>query len=351
MTRSCRVLLALAALSAWFGPAAAVAQTVVVRNAPPATAVEVTLNAGRVGTGTVNADGEATIDLDADPPVIRTDTDATVAVDICPDLRRVLIVERGQPGIPNQPGCDRQEIAGLYLVRRDTTLLVNLGGTAPSLMLLQRPLGSGPRVFSPAPSGLSVFGAGGLGRFAEARDLACGNVEPCTGGGYGAAYSVGVDFWLTRFAGVEAAFTRPLRSSVSGNGDGYRFTSDLDAHFLMVSGKGGIPIGPVRLYGRLGGNYHTAVTTMTQTNDEIIVEVGGVEQTIPGGEQINAYETKGWSWAFGGGIEVWVKPYLALVGDYGRTSVKGRTETEGAGSIDDRMTTILLGARVRIGGW
>jgi opacity protein-like surface antigen len=137
---------------------------------------------------------------------------------------------------------------------------------------------------------------------------------------------------------------------ISGSGSTYRFESTLDTQLFTVSAKAGLPLGPVRIYGRAGANYLQATTTTTQTNDETSVTVDEETQAIPGGTITSAVESKGWSWTVGGGMEVWVSSWLGVYGDAGRAAVKGNV-VDAEGRIDDRITAFTFGARIRIGGW
>ena len=59
--------------------------------------------------------------------------DSRIYVDSCANIRRVHIVERNLIVPPAQDGCNRTEITGLYLVRRENTLVVNVAGALPTL--------------------------------------------------------------------------------------------------------------------------------------------------------------------------------------------------------------------------
>jgi hypothetical protein len=111
-----------------------------------------------------------------------------------------------------------------------------------------------------------------------------------------------------------------------------------------------VPAGPVRFYGRGGANYHKAVTTMTQTIDDRTVTVDDAPQTIAGGTQVNAFETNGWGWTFGGGLEAWITSHVGMYAEFGRSSLKGSATGGGEGRMDDRLTSYTIGARIRIGG-
>jgi hypothetical protein len=81
-----------------------------------------------------------------------------------------------------EPGCDRRDIAGLYWVRQVNTLVVDVGGPNPTMMLVKGSYDPGKaRNWSLAPTGLIAFG--GAGR-ADLRDfvlISCGNAATCNG--------------------------------------------------------------------------------------------------------------------------------------------------------------------------
>ena len=60
-------------------------------------------------------------------------------------------------------------------------------------------------------------------------------------------------------------------------------------------------------------------------------------------------KTEGWGWTFGGGVEGWVTPSVAIYGEGGLADLKGEAADGREGTIDDRLTYIFVGARVRIG--
>jgi hypothetical protein len=136
---------------------------------------------------------------------------------------------------------------------------------------------------------------------------------------------------------------------VTGSGSGFRFTSELDVHVVNLVGKVGVPAGRFRIYGQGGATYHRGASRTDQTNDPTTVTIGGVETTIPGGTQTYELQTDGWAWTFGGGLELWLRPSFALYGEFGRAVIKGDALENADGSIDDNLTTFLVGARIRIG--
>ena len=316
---------------------AAAAQTVMIRNAPAGATLEVVFNADTVATGTADQAGEATLKFDMTAGGGKSEIDANVFVDVCADnTRRIIIVERGQPVAPQPTGCERRDAAALFLVKRISTLIVNVGGTLPTVVLRQGTVRLGPPRIRRAPRGLVVFG--GVGR-SNTRDLglmACGSVAECTDESAGPAYQAGAAVWFTRYLAAEVAFIKPSEGEASGSGTNFTFNTTYEADVVSIAAKVGVPLGPVRLYGQVGPNYHRAVFTTTQTT-------GDLTQTF-------ALETAGWGWGFGGGGEVWIVPAFALYGEFGRAALKGSAQEGAEGSVDDRMTSFFFGARIRIAG-
>ena len=79
-----RLLTLAAALNLIVCVGAATAQTVIVRNAPPDTPVEVVLNDEAVGSGKTNEKGDALVTFGLSERLMKTETDAQVFVDVCP---------------------------------------------------------------------------------------------------------------------------------------------------------------------------------------------------------------------------------------------------------------------------
>lgn len=352
MTKCCRPLALAAVLHViWIGTASG--QTLLLRNAPPGTTVEAVVNSTPVGSAKADARGDATVPLNLAATVNKTEFDANIFLDICDTTRRVHVVERGQAPAPPAAGCERREIPGLFFVRRVTTLVMNTGGANPSVLLVQGDYDpSDPDVAKPrrlAPNGLVLFGGAGLTKSRDTAFRACGNLSNCDGGGYDAGYTLGAAYWILPFVAAEGTYTKPADSRVEGSGDGFAFNTFLTSELITVAGLVGGPIGSVRLYGRAGGNFHRATFGTTQTVDDSSVTVDGVTSTIPGGTQTFELRTEGWSWLFGGGVEVWFRPSLAFYGDVSFTSLKGGAIDDSEGSINDRITSFMFGAKVKIG--
>jgi hypothetical protein len=321
---------------------AASAQTVYLRNAPAGNSVEVFVNAASAGTGTVDAAGEAKVPFTL--PEGKTEMDANVYVDTCGTARKVRIVDRGRQPQSTAEGCDRREISGIFWVRPVNTIVIDIGGVTPSLLLVRGDY-TPPKLTAegeeentpsrPLPTGLLMFAGGTYTNFRDAGDLFCGTATPCSQTTTGLTYNFGATMWLTRFIGVEGAYMRPHEVTASG-GDTYKFNSTLDSDVWTVMGKLGAQAGVVRIFGQGGMNYHEATNTTAETIDVS-------SQTIQ-------YKTKGWSWIFGGGVEAWLgtKQRLAIFGDAGILRIKGNAESGGEAQIDDRLKYVSVGVKLRL---
>lgn len=319
------------------GAATAFAQTVFIRNGPPGFTIEVMVNSTTTGSAVVDTSGVTTVPAPLPGGPAQTSIDAYLFVDTCEKIRRVVIAERGVMPPPVATDCERHEIPGLYLVRRISTIVIDFAGPTPSVLLRQgryriRP----PRVWKPAPTGLVVYGGGALTKLRDPVLIACGTVEGCKGDSAGIGYTAGATYWLTRWLGADVSYIKPPSVKASGSGQNYSFTSDFDVEVVTIGGKAGIPAGPLRFYGQGGWNYHRATATTIETISE-------QKQTLE-------YKTKGWSWGFGGGMEAWITGRLALFGEAGTAKLKGKADDDGEAVLDDRLTYIFVGARLRIGG-
>ena len=337
MMKPLRLLVAAAALNVTMGAAVATAQTVIVRKAPAGDTIELFLNTTKVGTATVDANGDATLPLNLrENNSGKTDIDANVFVEACDKLRRILVVERGQPAAAQTVGCDRREILGLYLVRRDNSLVIDVGAPNPTMMLVKGSYGLGPEKPGPrAPKGLVLFGGAGLADVRDAVAISCGTASPCDGKNAGLTYVAGATVWLTRFLAAEGTYIKPHDATASGSGTDYNFNSTLNAQVITITGRLGIPVRSVRLSGFGGANYHDALLT--------------TRETIKDQSQAMEVETRGWGWVFGAGIEIWAAPAFAIYADAGIAGLRGVPVGGGEIRFNDRLRYVTIGARVRIG--
>ena len=343
-------------LSATIGAGQAAAQTVVMKGLTPDTTLEAVLGKA-TATSKAGADGIARATLDAVDAAPTAELVAVVYVDSCDKNYRVVIVERSSEAPPPNPGCTRREITGAFVVRRITSLNIDATGSAPTMLIRQGPTPESWFVGRQAPeaeryqppTGLIVFGGGGLMRIRDAVSLFCGDVADCSGKTTRPAFTGGVTFWFSPYVGVIASYTKPAEIKASGTGNRFRFDSDMDAEVLAVSGAVGVPVRRARLFAHLGMNYHRARFTTVQTTDPSTVTVDGEEVVLPGGTQTFDFETTGWGWIFGGGAEIWVSEPLAIYTELKFAGIKGDDRSGGEVNINDKSTMFFVGLRFRLG--
>lgn len=353
MMRPWRPLAFAAAFTVIVGAGAASAQTVIVRSAPPGANIELVLNTTSAGSAAANAGGDATIPFDAGLQGAKPEMDAFIFVELCGERRRVLIVERSSQGPPEEADCERRDIPGLFLVRRNSTIVVNIGSANPTVLLVQgrydlNPSGPG-RFWSGTPTGVVLFGGAGLTRFSDAGLVFCGEVSPCERDDSGLGFAAGLGYWFSPYVAVEGSYTRPAKAEANGSGTDFRFNSFLDAYTISAVGKIGVPAGAVRVYGQVGTIYTNATFGTTQTHDDRTVTIDGVEQTIEGGSQNLELKTSGWGWTFGGGVEAWFTRSFGMYAEVSRSGLKGSAADDEEGTMDDSLTAIMLGVRIHLG--
>jgi len=341
-----RLLGMAAALIVSVGVGTAAAQRVMVRHLPAGTPVEVVVNGQPAGSGAVDETGDARVAFTLPEKEGKSEIDANVFVDVCEKVHRVVIVETARAVPPAGEGCERREISGLFWVRRSNTIVIDMAGVNPTLLLINgsytppRPRTpeeeAGESVpHAPLPKGLMMFAAGGLTSFRDALDLACGTASPCSGDSSPFAYSFGATYWFTRNFGVEGSFLHPQKVEATG-GDGYTFDTTMNTDIWNILGKAGVQAGPVRLYGQGGLSYHQATHTTSET-------IGEATQRFE-------RQTRGWSYVYGGGGEIWVKPRFAIFGELDFAKLKGDATDDSEALIDDQARSLLVGVRVHIGG-
>lgn len=335
LSKVCRPLALAGVVSAMLAGSAA-AQTLVIRGLAPGGAAEL-VQGGATVAGTADADGDATLQGSLSDP---GDTRMAIFVDTCEQVRRVVLVPRDGAAPPAPEGCARAVVPGVFVVRPVSTIVVNLAGANPTVLLRQGPFDfrrTQRRGVEP-PAGLMVFGGGGFSRLHEAFEGACGDVSECVGENTGVAFGGGVAFWFTPYAGIEASYVKPKRTLFEGNLGTSLFRSTLEPHVLMFQAKLGVPVGRVRFYGQGGATWHRATISNIQDLQ------GEVEL-----EDRFELRTNGWGWTFGGGADAWLAPAVALYVEGGRAALKGGgVETGGEGKLDERMTYVIAGLRISL---
>jgi hypothetical protein len=338
--------------------AAAGAQTVVVRRAPAGAAIELRWNEKPIATGTAGADGNVTLAFPAGA-LERPETDARVFVDVCEAVHRVTLLERALQPSPPDTGCRRTEVGQFVLLRPATSLLVDLEPASPTLWvrqgpvppewLLDTPEAGAERPRQPAPTGLIIFADGGFTNFSRFTNTVCGTLD-CDAKGFRPGYSVGAAFWLSQYFGVEGGFLKPSDATATAEESTFSFDSSLESQVITAAALVGIPVGRVRFYGRGGATHHRATLHTTQTFEPRTVTIGGVQQTIEGGTQELELRTAGWGWLAGGGLEGWVTRRFAIYGEANYGALKGGARDDGEGEMDERISAIRFGIRIRLGG-
>jgi len=338
---------------------AAAAQTVIVTGAPPESAVELALNSNVIQTATAGEDGTATLAVNLVENRGRPETDVHVFVDSCDTRFLVSLVEPPLQPPAATAGCNRRELVGLFVVREITTMVVYVGGASPSLRVRQgRPpatwlvpgaeeLAAGPSEAT-APVGLVLSGGGGWSLFGDPNAAACGSLSDCSGKDAPLAYTASAAYWFTQVLGAEASYVKPGKVTASGSGTGFAFDTALETDVITLAGKVGIPFRIARIYGLGGATHHWATSTTTERIFDQTITVDETAVTVPGGTQVFTLNTKGWSWLFGAGAEVWPTPRFAIYGDFTYLKLKGENADGGEGTFDERAILLVLGARVKV---
>ena len=344
-------LLSLAAafvLSAGIGPAAA--QTLYVRKAPQGSTIEAVLNSTKAGSAQADENGDVRIPIDLLTHTKKNEIDARVFVDTCDQNRRVIITERDAAPPPPEPECTRQEITGVFLIRRVSSVVVNVGGPVATLLLRQGSYSlraRGPR--RSAPMGLVAFGGATMVNYADALDFGCSGVPICSGDDSGFSYTVGAEYWFSKYVSAEGGYFKPPDLTIEGSGEGFNFDSFLEPHLFYGAGKIGVPAGPIRFYFKAGFNYHRAESGTRQHIDEFsVTDENGVTTVTPARTTTVNADTSGWGWLLTGGAEAWIGRRFAVYGEYGGAGIKGDSEFADQGRIDNRITIIIFGGRVLI---
>lgn len=323
------------------------AQTIIVKDAPAGGEVEVVINNKVVVNDKANLNGRATLAV----PGATADLDALVAVDTCGTKRRILITQPSVALAPVDVACTRRDIPGLFLVRNVSTIVFTVEGQNPRLLLRQGPFNpdAPPRTWAAVPSGLMIYGGAGFGAMSNFALDQCGTVTDCTADGTGFSLSAGAEFWFGRFVAAEVGFLRPAVATTEGAGTAFSFDSELTANVLTAGVKVGGPVGPVRIYGRGGVNRTRALSHVSQKIDDDSYTIDDVTTTVPGGTQVMEYETQGYGWYFGGGLELWLNRHVATFLQFDYQKLKGTDLADSEGILNDRHMQVGMGIKVRLG--
>jgi hypothetical protein len=349
MLKSLRPL-SLAALTLFAGSATAAAQTLYVRKAPPGSTINLVVNSTKAGSAQTDENGDVKISIDLPTHAKKQEIDARVFVDTCAAAKTVTIIEREAAPLPPESECTRQEITGVFLIRRVSSVVVNVGGPVATLLLRQGSYSlraRGPR--RSAPTGLVAFGGATMVNYADAVDFGCSGVPTCSGDDSGFSYTAGAEYWFSKYVSAEGGYFKPPDLTIQGSGQGYRFNSFLEPHLFYGAGKIGVPAGPIRFYFKAGFNYHRAESGTTQHIDETSVTGdNGVTTVTPAKDTTVTADTSGWGWLLGGGAEAWIGKRFAVYGEFGGAGIKGDSAVADQGRIDNRIRIFIFGGRVLI---
>ena len=241
MVNPVRLLVVAVAVNMTVGAvAAAAAQTVVVRDAQAGEAVEVVLNATKVASGTVGANGMATVPINIQEALGKAEIDANIAFDTCGTLRRVFIVEQGRQMPVEEEGCRRRADIDLFLVRRQHHC--SRDGTAESARH-SRP---GPIYSQRGSTGTRGASRPDVFRGCRADSVPASSASvwpavtcPSARAATDVRANFATSYWLTRRIGVEATYWNPGTVVARGAGDTCRVCGqslrDRDAHVVARS--------------------------------------------------------------------------------------------------------------------
>ena len=344
----------LCALYVVLGTSLASAQTVILRHAPPGSALELVLEANPVGAAKADAGGTATVTAKS----VEGQMDANIWFETCDNDHRVILAKPGA-ALPTT-ACRRIQIGGLYLVQRVTSIVIDTSATS-SLLIRQGPayanwlIDARPEVAKaatetetrtagsssasaaaskplPPLSGPTAFGGAGLGTTLHFGEQACGTVtctwdEPIQYGG-------GIGWWFNDYFGAEGQYGYLGKLKVTANESDYQFSTTREGGFLAASGRAGLRKGRFRPFGRAGMSLGRSTLTTTQT-------MGAGTETL-------AVRTRGWAPIFGGGLEVWLSPRLGLYVDGQRLGLKGKDDRDSGIEIDDTLLTAKAGVTLRL---
>jgi hypothetical protein len=123
-----------------------------------------------------------------------------------------------------------------------------------------------PPVPRRVPTGVVVFGGLGLGLFRDQVGIMCGTVRPAAATRAGLAYTGARRCGSRARSRSRAALMRPPRPSAEGGGGPFVFESQLEPTLVVtVAGKAGVPVGPMRFYGKGGAIYQRSKLVTEQS--------------------------------------------------------------------------------------
>jgi hypothetical protein len=345
----------LAALLSLITAATTQAQTVIATNAPQGTTLEFVLGSEAEGMAPVDATGTATV-VGNEAHLGASQIDARIFVDNCGTSRRVVIVDTTKQA-PPAGTCTRNDINGVFLIQRITTLVFNLGSTPPTVLVRQgpapaawlRPLNPNGTLAS-LPYERHFVLSGGVGVLESQKFglVACGDIPICNIDKNAQSWTGGLAYWFLPFLGAEATYVKFDKLTASAQGATYHFDTNQDGGLFTFAALGNIPAGKVNIYGKFGGTYHRSTFTVNETIQDQTATVDSVTQLVSGGSQTLQSRVGGFGWVYGGGVEFWLRKPIGVYGEFGRLYIRGSDLRGGETKIADEALYGFVGVKLRL---
>jgi hypothetical protein len=338
------------------------AQTVYVTKATAGLPIELSLNGTKIASATANDAGIASLDVNLPAHGGKSQTDVHVSVEACAAAVRVQLVEAGLEMPTPSENCAHNDVTGTYVMKRDTSFVVDLSQSTPTVWLTEgeppntwlhpelAPAAGEGRVWAPPPKGLVVSAGGGLALFGDTITNACGNVSSCTGKKTRGALGGTATMWLTHAFAVQVSYLKPSDVTASGSDTNYTFTNLLETRFVSIAAKAGATAGPARIYGFGGAARHWAIANTRQVVANSTVTVNGVATPVPGGTYVSGIDAPAWDWIAGGGVEFWIKQPFGIYVEGTYLPLKSDAKNGGEGKIDDRVISLVAGVTFHVFG-
>jgi hypothetical protein len=327
--------------------ATAAAQTVIVVGLPAGGRTTVLLNGSEVGSGSADAMGTATVKFMA---VTTGEMGVRLHTESCGGSATILLQGAGQP-IGPATACTRQDAGFLFSLRPATTFVVDVAenvarvrvsqGPAPATWLVRGTSLAAirERAWDLPVHALVLSGGAGLAGLSSITAPHCGDVQGCEQDGMRPVYSAGAAYWLTPWLGVHGSANRAVAASAEGNGTGFSFDASSRLERVNVAAIGGVPAGPARIYGLGGMTYSRTKTKMRES----------IDAAVSGSPQQIETELRGWGPFFGGGVEIWATPSLAIYGEFTESLLRGADVNGGEARVEGSAPAVTAGMRFRLG--
>ena len=233
----------------------AAAQTLIARRAPIGSTIELVVNSTKAGSAQADSAGDAKIPFTL--PTGKTEMDARVYVDTCGrDASRDRRGRDAAPIPPKPTARGRKSPASSWSARSARSSSTSATRWPPAARPGQPTVSALADRAGRRRAG-SWSSAARHGQLHQRAGVRLHRRADVFGRRNRLGYTVGADYWVTRYVAIEGCYIRPPHLTIAGSGQAFHFDSFFEPHLFTVAGKVGVPLGPVRLYGRAGFNYHT----------------------------------------------------------------------------------------------